>query len=177
MKQPALPAPAVLLVTGFTACSILCATLVGAADDRASLRLSPGRVTFSMKANGEWTGFGVRGERLLIERGGVVIYSSHPGDPMLDERASSMNGGMRGVNATDETLFEGVRGGVRAPSVQPDDDGDNRVDEDPWDKVDNDNDGQTDEDFAAVGDEMMVSIYGTRGDRGITVRQETYAWS
>jgi hypothetical protein len=176
MKQPVTPAPAApLLGFAITACSLLCAASGAWAE--ASLRLSPGRVSFTMKSNGEWTGFGVRGERLLIERGGVVIYSSHPGTTILDERASSGRGGMRAVASTDEALFEGMRGGVRYPSLQPDDDNDGRVDEDAWDKIDNDNDGQVDEDFAAIGDEMVVSLYGSRGEHAITVRQECYAWS
>lgn len=70
-----------------------------------------------------------------------------------------------------------MRGGARYPSIQPDDDNDGRIDEDPWDRVDNDGDGEVDEDFAAIGDEMTVAIYGTRGDAAITVRQECYAWS
>ncbi len=171
--MPALTAP--LLGFAITACCVLGAAPGVAAD--SSLRLSPGRVTFTMKSNGEWTGFGVRGERPLIERGGVVLYSSRPGNTLLDERATTLRGGMRGAQATSETLFEGMRGGVRYPSLQPDDDNDGRVDEDAWDNADNDNDGQVDEDFAAIGDEMTVSIYGTRGDQAITVRQECYAWS
>lgn len=175
MKRPVVPAlEAPLLGFAITAC------LLGAASSAAadsSLRLSPGRVTFTMKANGEWTGFGVRGERLLIEHGGVVLYSSHPGTTLLDERASAVHGGMRAAHSTSEALFEGMRGGSRYPSLQPDDDNDGRVDEDAWDNADNDNDGQVDEDFAAIGDEMVVSVYGTRGDNAITVRQECYAWS
>jgi hypothetical protein len=34
-----------------------------------------------------------------------------------------------------------------------------------------------DEDFAAIGDEMTVAIYGSRNHDAITVRQENYAWS
>lgn len=172
--MPAPSAPA--LVFAITACCLVCASFA-AADGRAAIQLSPGRVSFTMKSNGEWTGFGVRGERPLIERGGVVVYSSDPGNTLLDERASSTRGGMRAMDATNDVLFEGMRGGARSPGLQPDDDSDGRVDEDAWDKADNDNDGQTDEDFAAIGDEMVVAIYGTRGDRGVTLRQECYAWS
>jgi hypothetical protein len=143
----------------------------------ATLRLSPGRVQFTMKGNGEWTGFGVRGERLLLEHGGLIIYSEHPGSTLPDERASSVHGGMRGVKSTSEPLFEGMPGGARYPSLQPDDDGDGRIDEDPWDRVDNDGDGQVDEDFAAIGDEMTVAVFSSRGDATLTVRQECYAWS
>ena len=143
----------------------------------ATLRLSPGRVQFTMKANGEWTGFGVRGERPLLEHGGIVIFAGYAGSALVDERASSVHGGMRGMKSTSETLFEGMPGGARYPAIQPDDDNDGRIDEDPWDRVDNDGDGQVDEDFAAIGDEMTVAVYGTRGDAALIVRQECYAWS
>jgi hypothetical protein len=151
------------------------AAALAAAD--SSVHLSPGRVEFTMKADGEWTGFGVRGERPLLEHGGIVVYEGHLGNTLLDERASSAHGGMRGIRMTNENLFEGMRGGARYPSAQPDDDNDGKIDEDPWDKVDNDGDGQVDEDFAAIGDEMTVAIYGTRGDAALVVRQECYAWS
>lgn len=175
MKRPVTPASSLLLVGTVTCC--LFTGSARAADDRATLRVAPGRVVFTMKANGEWTGFGARGEQPLVDHGGVVLYSSHPGTTLLDERASALRGGMRAINATGETLFEGMRGGARTPGLQPDDDDDGRIDEDPWDKIDNDNDGQTDEDFAAIGDEMLVSIYGSRGEHAVTVRQEVYAWS
>lgn len=172
MRMTAMTAhPAPFLILGITVCGVLSAPPVLAADD---LRLSIGRVVFSMKANGEWTGFAVRGERVLLERGGVVIYASSPGNTLLDERAASTRGGMRSVSATREPLFEGTRGGVRSPSLEPDDDHDGHIDEDAWDRNDNDGDGEVDEDFAAIGDEMAVAVYGSRE---ITVRQENYAWS
>ena len=150
-----------------------------AGDDHSVLRVSPGRVFFTMKANGEWTGFGVRGERPLLEHGGVVIYSGRAGSNLFDEVAASVRGGMHGIKSTGEheTLFEGMRGGARYPSIQPDDDGDGRVNEDPWDGIDNDGDGQVDEDFAAIGDEMTVAIYASKGDASFRVHQECYAWS
>jgi hypothetical protein len=164
-----------LLVSfGIAAMAALAVTAAHAGDQ---LHLSPGRVQFSMKSDGEWTGFGVRGERSLLEHGGIVVYAGHAESALLDERASSAHGGMRGIKATNEALFEGMRGGARFPSIQPDDDNDGRVDEDPWDRVDNDGDGQVDEDFAAIGDEMTVALYGARGDAALGVRQECYAWS
>ncbi|HEX6790174.1 MAG TPA: FlgD immunoglobulin-like domain containing protein [Candidatus Krumholzibacteria bacterium] len=169
MKRPVTPAFSLLLFGALACC--LYGVRARAADE---LRLSPGRVVFTMKSNGEWTGFGVRGEPALVEHAGVLLYSSHPGTALLDERASSVRGGMRAVNATGQTLFEGMRGGARTPGLQPDDDNDGRVDEDPWDRIDNDNDGQTDEDFAAIGDEMLVAIYA---GKGVSVRHEAYAWS
>lgn len=162
------------LVVAITALAMLRAA--DSAGD-SSVHLSPGRVQFTMKSDGEWTGFGIRGERPLLEHGGIVVYAGRTGSTLLDERASSAHGGMRGTRMTNEMLFEGMRGGARYPSIQPDDDNDGRVDEDPWDGVDNDGDGQTDEDFAAIGDEMAVAVYGTRGDAALGVRQECYAWS
>lgn len=158
-----------------TATALLRVVDAGAGD--STLHLSPGRVQFTMKSDGEWTGFGVRGERSLLEHGGIVVYAGHAGTTLLDERASSAHGGMRGIKATNEMLFEGMPGGARYPSIQPDDDNDGKINEDPWDGVDNDGDGQIDEDFAAIGDEMTVAIYGARGDAALGVRQECYAWS
>lgn len=164
-------APLLALIASFAA------SVTPARAGDATLRLSPGRVQFTMKANGEWTGFGIRGERPLLEHGGIVIFAGYAGSALVDERASSVHGGMRGMKSTNEALFEGMPGGARYPSIQPDDDNDGRIDEDPWDRVDNDGDGQVDEDFAAIGDEMAVAVYGTRGDAALIVRQECYAWS
>jgi FlgD Ig-like domain len=160
---------------GITSVAVLRVAAANAGD--SIVHLSPGRVQFTMKSDGEWTGFGVRGERPLLEHGGIVVYAGRAGSTLLDERASSAHGGMRGIKMTNEMLFEGMRGGARYPSIQPDDDNDGRVDEDPWDRVDNDGDGQVDEDFAAIGDEMAVALYGTRGDAALVVREECYAWS
>jgi hypothetical protein len=173
MKTTALSPAASFFILGIAAC--LHASSAFAGDP--TLHLSPGRVLFTMKGNGEWTGFGVRGERTLVEHGGVVVYASRPGSTLLDERTRATHGGMRAANATRESLFEGARGGARYPSLDPDDDSDGRVDEDAWDGIDNDNDGEVDEDFAAIGDEMVVAVYGSRGDNAFTVRQENYAWS
>lgn len=175
MKALPLSSAGSFFILGMTV--LLHASGAVAADDRATLHLAPGRVLFTMKGNGEWTGFGVRGERALVERGGVVVYASRPGSTLLDERVRSTGGAMRAINLTDVSLFEGTRGGARYPSLEPDDDHDGRVDEDAWDGADNDNDGEADEDFAAIGDEMAVAIYGSRGDDAIKVRQENYAWS
>jgi hypothetical protein len=148
------------------------------ADDHAVVRLSPGRATFSMNANGEWTLFGVRGERALMDGGGVIVFTTRP-NASLEERASSSRGGMHALLATGAIapLSEGARGGARYPSMQPDDDNDGRVDEDVVDRIDNDGDGEVDEDFAAIGDEMVVGMYGTRGGDAVTIRQECYGWS
>jgi hypothetical protein len=102
-----------------------------------------------MKSDGEWTGFGVRGERPLLEHGGIVVYCGHVRDSaLLDERASSAHGGMRGIKSDQRGCCSKAMRAARAyPSIQPDDDNDGRVDEDPWDRVDNDGDGQVDEGF------------------------------
>jgi hypothetical protein len=149
-----------------------------ARDDRGLIRLAPGRVQFSMAANGAWRFFGVRGERSLIEKGGVVVFATKPeGD--LVERARATDGGMRALLSADAIapVSEGAHGGSRHPSLMPDDDNDGRIDEDPLDRVDNDGDGEVDEDFAAVGDEMVVAMYGTKGNAAVVVRQESCGWS
>jgi hypothetical protein len=149
-----------------------------AADGRGLVRLAPGRVQFSMAANGEWKFFGVRGDRSLLDKGGVVVFATRL-DGELDERAKAPGGGMRALLSADAIapVHEGTRGGARHPALLPDDDNDGRTDEDPLDRADNDGDGEVDEDFAAIGDEMVVAMYGTKGDGAVVVRQECYAWS
>jgi hypothetical protein len=74
---------------------------------------------------------------------------------------------------------EGNEGGNRAPTVNPDDDRDGRIDEDTFDGTDNDGDGLVDEDFAAIGDEMVVLEYQAVSDRGMGLmfHQENSTWS
>src|SRR5204862_4933739 len=82
------------VLSGIAAAAVL--HVAGAHPGDSSQHLSPGRVQFTMKSDGEWTGFGARGERPLLEHGGIVIYAGRPGSTLLDERASSAHGGMRG---------------------------------------------------------------------------------
>ncbi len=73
-------------------------------------------------------------------------------------------------------LFDGCRRGKRFPNPLSDDDGDGLVDEDPLDGIDNDRDGALDEDFAAIGDEMRVTV-STDRETGIVRRQSSYTWN
>jgi len=86
--------------------------------------------------------------------------------------------------------YEGIPGGNRiiSSSLNPDDDGDGRIDEDFLNGLDDDGDGLCDEDYAAIGQQMFACEY--RDDLpairqinpehvplGIKVRQTSYAWS
>jgi hypothetical protein len=86
--------------------------------------------------------------------------------------------------------YEGIPGGNRviSSSVNPDDDGDGRVDEDFLNGLDDDGDGLCDEDYAAIGQQMFASEYAddqvnTRQlfpehvPLGIKVQQTSYAWA
>lgn len=138
--------------------------------------VSPGRVAFTMSPNGAWKFFGPSNEKSFVEKGGVVVYArAQSGTETELVNASS---GVRSLLSSPiDRVKEGARGGAREPFPRPDDDYDGKVDEDPLDRVDNDGDGRVDEDYAAIGDEMAVALYGPRGDSGIEIRQEMYAWS
>jgi FlgD Ig-like domain len=144
--------------------------------DDGMLCVSPGRVAFAMAPNGAWKFFGPLNDGSFLEKGGVVVYAlSDDGVPVEIMNAS---GGVRSLLSDPiDPVKEGVTGGARDPFPRPDDDNDGRVDEDPLDRADNDRDGRIDEDFAAIGDEMAVALYGPKGDLGLEIRQEWYAWS
>lgn len=67
---------------------------------------------------------------------------------------------------------EGGPAGQRGFSDQADDDRDGRLNEDPLDGRDNDGDGLIDEDYAAIGDHMLVIDLGP-----VTGRIEYYSWA
>jgi len=86
--------------------------------------------------------------------------------------------------------YEGIPNGNRviSGSVNPDDDGDGRVDEDFLNGLDDDGDGLCDEDYSAIGQQMFASEYSdyqpfTRQlfpehvPLGIKVQQTSYAWA
>jgi hypothetical protein len=73
-------------------------------------------------------------------------------------------------------FFDGCERGKRYPHPLRDDDGDGVVDEDPPDGVDNDGDGLVDEDFAAIGDEMFVTVAADR-ETGLVRKQSSYTWT
>ncbi len=143
-------------------------------DERVCV--SPARVTFAIAPNGAWKFFGPSNERSFLEKGGVVVYARAQSG--VETELVNATGGVRSLlSAPIDPVQEGVRGGAREPFPRPDDDYDGKVDEDPLDRVDNDGDGRVDEDFAAIGDQMAVALYGPKGDSGLEIRQELYAWS
>jgi len=154
----------------------------GAVRDKGVRDVAPGRVTLRMSETGRLMGFGVSdagGDNWLVERGGIVLFARD------EDRTVELLNTMRSdatVLARTQGLAkvkEGAVGGTRFPSSKPDDDGDGSIDEDRLDGIDNDNDGRTDEDFAAVGDEMIVTAYQRTIDdnTSIEIYQECFAWS
>jgi len=86
--------------------------------------------------------------------------------------------------------YEGIPGGNRiiSSSVNPDDDGDGRVDEDFLNGIDDDGDGLCDEDYSSIGQQMFASeyndyqpttrqLYPEHVPLGIKVQQTSYAWA
>src|SRR5881409_2134289 len=86
--------------------------------------------------------------------------------------------------------YEGAPGGNRiiSASVNPDDDGDGRIDEDFLNGLDDDGDGLCDEDYSAIGQQMFASeyndyqpttrqIYPEHVPLGVKVQQTSYAWA
>jgi hypothetical protein len=146
------------------------------ACDDGMVCVSPGRVAFAMRPNGEWKFFGPLNDRSFLEKGGVVVYAQS--DDGASVEIMNASGGVRSLLSDPiDPVKAGVPGGARDPFPRPDDDNDGRVDEDPLDRTDNDGDGGVDEDFAAIGDEMAVALYGPKGGSGLVVSQEMYAWS
>ena len=143
-------------------------------DDVACV--SPGRVAFSVQTNGAWKYFGPTNDGSFLKKGGVLVYATT--SKGAENELLNATGGVRAMLDTPiAPVQEGVRGGAREPFPRPDDDYDGRVDEDPLDRIDNDGDGRIDEDFAAIGDAMTVALYGSKGDAGVQIRQELYAWT
>ncbi len=139
------------------------------------------RVYFSPQ--GEWLGMlpAWTDGRSLFDKGGfVVIAKGKSGVPSVI--ANSAEGkllSLQGEVNTSITCCEGMKGGNRAPSLNPDDDTDGKINEDRLDGIDNDGDGLVDEDFAAIGDEMVIGEFETRGqdDPKLKFHQECYAWT
>ncbi|MFQ5511354.1 MAG: FlgD immunoglobulin-like domain containing protein [Candidatus Krumholzibacteriia bacterium] len=153
------------------------------AGDPDYLEIGPGKVRLSFTRGGRlmdlvpaWTA-----GRSVIGGGGFVVFAAGP-DGELVELVNTSLGDLAVGESTRGTgvCHEGMAGGFRAPSLDPDDDHDGRADEDRLDGVDNDGDGKIDEDFAAIGDEMVVT--GFAGEvpfpgGELVFHQECYAWS
>ncbi|MCZ6766743.1 MAG: hypothetical protein O7D32_07405 [bacterium] len=82
---------------------------------------------------------------------------------------------------------EGSKGGDRIPSIDADDDGDGRIDEDRLDGYDNDGDGLVDEDYGAIGramyscrytdfESVSTRIYPEHNPLNLAITQESYQW-
>ncbi|MEE9269435.1 MAG: FlgD immunoglobulin-like domain containing protein [Candidatus Krumholzibacteria bacterium] len=151
------------------------------AGDPEYLTIGPGKVRLSFTRGGgllELTPTWTTG-RSLIGGGGLIAFAAGPDGELIE----LVNTSLSDLAVKEETRdlptgYEGMAGGFRAPSLDPDDDHDGRANEDRLDGVDNDNDGKIDEDFAAIGDEMVVTEFAS-GASGASLffHQECYAWS
>jgi len=147
-----------------------------ASAEPRTIRVAPGDVVLTIVPAGTWK-FGTRGGRLLLESGGIAVFSTDD-EGNLVERLNTAGGTKSLLPAGGVGMVqEGAPGGTRYPSPRADDDHDGRIDEDPLDRIDNDHDGKIDEDFAAIGDVMAVVKYGAAEGGAVAVRQEVYAWS
>lgn len=144
----------------------------------------PGKVQLTFTRDGRWLDFmpSWNGDQLLFSQGGLLIFAKGP-DGRLGAIVNTTETGVR-VNEKASKIracTEGAKGGFRAPSPEPDDDGDGRVNEDRLDGIDNDADGRIDEDFAAIGDEMITTCYFAPSLAGsgaqLAFYQEVYAWA
>jgi hypothetical protein len=121
-----------------------------------------------MKTSGEWTGFGVRGERSLIERGGVVCTRAIPATRARRARVIHARGHARDETTSEASLRRHARWrAIHRSSLTT-------TMTAAWmrmrDKVDNDNDGQTDEDLPRSATKCSYRSSHARGSR-ITVHQ------
>ncbi|UCH85708.1 MAG: T9SS type A sorting domain-containing protein [Candidatus Latescibacterota bacterium] len=148
--------------------------------------IGTGKVQFTTTRDGKWLALTPEWSgQSLISLGGFVLYAADA-DGRMTERVNTARGGVRvAKNASAlEKCSEGMVGGFRAPSPDPDDDRDGVVDEDWLDGEDNDKDGRVDEDFAAIGDQMIATSFyapdlsgDDAGKPGLVFQQEAYAWS
>jgi len=172
----------------FMLCILLCAggwaaagNAPGPGNNDLSIGNGGARAYFSRQ--GEWLGMfpAWAGGHGLFDKGGVlVVAKGKNGDMRII--ANSAEGNLLSLQSgatSSITCCEGIKGGNRAPALNPDDDSDGRINEDRLDGIDNDGDGLVDEDFAAIGDEMIVSEFETRGKSVPKLRfhQESYAWA
>ncbi|NIM19345.1 MAG: T9SS type A sorting domain-containing protein [Candidatus Latescibacteria bacterium] len=165
-------------------------TIESASDSRSSkshesrdLSVGNNRIRFYFSQAGKWLGIfpSWAGGRSLFESGGVFVLASNE-DGNLRVIANTLDGTLRPneVRIDVGKCCEGIKGGNRAPAPNPDDDRDGRTDEDRLDGIDNDGDGLADEDFAAIGDEMVVAEFRRMEGAGfpaLSFHQESYAWA
>ncbi|HEX6790744.1 MAG TPA: hypothetical protein VF247_05485, partial [Candidatus Krumholzibacteria bacterium] len=140
---------------------------------------------YSNAPSAEWpAGSGV--EYLFVA--GLWVGAMVNGAPAVSTSAFEME--FRPSQDERDTVYwtaSGYQNGARIP-FNPDDDGDDAANEDPKDGFDNDNDGAIDEDFAAIGDQMMsrrfrddepaaTSIYPSHTPMHLEVREDSYAFA
>jgi hypothetical protein len=166
--------------------------LVGASLVRAggemetSLAHHQGRVSINLPENGALDicrrgneRYGIvwpRGEGLeFLGTGGFFLRFRRPGE---SKYYLVSPGAFEAIGAGGQArnLFEGCEGGKRYPHRDSDDDGDGETDEDPLDGRDNDRDGRIDEDFAAIGDGMVVTR-AIEPFGGLVMKQSSYTWN
>ena len=170
---------AIGLLSAVLACLALTAACPERArgEERGCALHEKGRVLAGLPADGSIGACGLIGLRWpgeggaeYLGRGGLVLgFTNAAGGEVTLETFEA------GVLETDG-LFDGCRRGKRFPHPLCDDDGDGLVDEDPLDGIDNDGDGLVDEDFAAIGDEMRVTV-STDRETGLVRRQSSYTWN
>lgn len=147
------------------------------------LVVNPGKVQFFISKTGSWLGFVPQWapDRSMFTRGGFALFAEDR-DGAVVEVTRLLDSPPQGHQTTfwREDVCEGLPGGCRQPSANPDDDNDGRIDEDRLDGIDNDGDGARDEDFRAIGDEMaVVQTVFQPADTALKLEfhQECYAWS
>ncbi len=170
-------------VKGGAALDSLGAGAIAAPTAAEILTVDPGRVTFRVSSRGRWVGLWPAWDpgRSAISGGGFAILA-HGENGSFVELANTTSGDLvsRSSFGGDRTIHEGIPGGRRYPLEDRDDDVDGSEDEDRLDSTDNDGDGLVDEDFAAVGDQMIALRYetGKRDDAAaVELHQECSAWS
>jgi hypothetical protein len=160
---------------------MLCFSGAQTRDSDLSVGNSAVRAYFSQQ--GEWLGMfpSWAGGGSLFDNGGfILIANDENGKPrVVVNTAEGKLLSLQAEGKTSITCCEGMKGGNRAPSLNPDDDSDGQINEDRFDGIDNDGDDLVDEDFAAIGDEMVVSEFETRrqDDAKIRFHQESYSWA
>ncbi len=153
-------------------------------ESRIERVVGPGKVRLAFTRDGRWLEFmpSWNGDQPLFHEGGLLVFAKDS-EGRLSTIVNTTESGIRVSEHASKIRYctEGVKGGFRAPSPEPDDDRDGRVNEDRLDGIDNDSDGKIDEDFAAIGDEMITTCYFAPGIGGsgaqLAFYQEAYAWS
>ena len=115
----------------------------GAAGSDGVQVIGPGKVRLSVARDGRWIEFipEWNSGRSAVEGGGFFLMALDENGGLMGTCDAASEARVPGSAALDVMkCCEGTRGGLRAPSMNPDDDGDGRADEDQLDGKDNDGD-------------------------------------